>query len=110
MSRQRPIPLFNYKLGDLILCEVLQGFRHEHDFQSARNLLLSFTLKNITGQKIALLAADNYRKLRTRGVTVRKTIDVLIASFCIQNDHELLHSDKDFDVIEKHLSLRVRYP
>ncbi|MDM8564278.1 PIN domain nuclease [Candidatus Halobeggiatoa sp. HSG11] len=97
-------------VGDLIICEVLQGFRHDRDFEAARNLLLSFAYHDITGRKVALLAAENYRTLRRKGVTVRKTIDILIASFCIQNNHELLHNDKDFDVIEKYLSLRVFHP
>ena len=97
-------------LGDLILCEVLQGFRLESDFMNARQLLLSFPCQNLTGQVLALKAAQNYRYLRANGVTVRKTIDLLIATFCIENQHELLHADRDFDVVEQHLSLPVRHP
>ncbi|MDM8569598.1 PIN domain nuclease [Thiotrichales bacterium HSG1] len=97
-------------IGDLILCEVLQGFRYERDFNLARNLLLNFSCHDIAGQEVALLAAENYRTLRRKGITVRKTIDMLIASFCIQHNYELLHNDKDFDVIEKHLSLQVFHP
>lgn len=96
-------------LGDLILCEVLQGFRLESDFMNARQLLLSFPCQNLTGQVLALKAAQNYRYLRANGVTVRKTIDLLIATFCIENQHELLHADRDFDVVEQHLSLPVRH-
>ena len=94
-------------VGDLILCEVLQGFRSELDYQSARELLLGFNYFDMCGQSIALFAAQNYRTLRQRGITIRKTIDVLIASFCIANGFELLHADKDFDQIEEHLGLQV---
>ncbi len=97
-------------LGDLILCEVLQGFKNDKDYRAARELLLSFTYQNIVGQQIALQSADYFRYLRQQGVTVRKTIDVLIASFCIVHEHELLHSDRDFDMIEKHLPLKVKHP
>lgn len=97
-------------LGDLILCEVLQGFKNDKDYKAARELLLSFTYQNIVGQQIALQSADHFRYLRQQGVTVRKTIDVLIASFCIVHEHELLHSDRDFDMIEKHLPLKVKHP
>lgn len=96
-------------LGDLILCEVLQGFRAESDFLNARQLLLSFPCQNLTGVALALQTAQNYRYLRTKGVTVRKTIDMMIATFCIENQHELLHADRDFEVIEQYLSLSVRH-
>ncbi|WP_295384018.1 PIN domain nuclease [uncultured Thiodictyon sp.] len=94
-------------VGDLILCEVLQGFRHDKDFQAARRLLLSFRYLDMVGQGVALEAARHYRALRARGVTVRKTIDVLIGTFCLENDFELLHDDRDFDPMETHLGLRV---
>jgi len=94
-------------VGDLILCEVLQGFRSEQDYQSAQELLLGFNYCDMCGQSIALRAAQNYRILRQRGITVRKTIDVLIASFCITNGFELLHADRDFDPMEEHLGLQV---
>ena len=89
---------------------MLQGFRLESDFMNARQLLLSFPCQNLTGQVLALKAAQNYRYLRANGVTVRKTIDLIIATFCIENQHELLHADRDFDVVEQHLSLSVRHP
>ncbi len=94
-------------VGDLILCEVLQGFRQEKDFQSTRELLLSFHYRDMVGQVVALEAARHYRTLRGRGITVRKTIDVLIGTFCLMNDFELLHDDRDFDPMETHLGLRV---
>lgn len=97
-------------LGDLILCEVLQGFRFEKDFIKAHQLLLSFPCQNISGRELALQTAQNYRYLRAKGITVRKTIDMMIATFCIENKHELLHSDRDFDAIEQHLPLLVKHP
>lgn len=94
-------------LGDLILAEVLQGFRHDRDFRSARDHLLRLPFAAMGGQKIALQSAANFRVLRRRGVTVRKTIDVFIATFCIENAHMLLHCDRDFDVMQAHLGLGV---
>jgi predicted nucleic acid-binding protein len=94
-------------VGDLILCEVLQGFRDSRAFANARELLLSFAYHDMVGREIALLAAENFRTLRKRGVTVRKTIDVLIASFCLVKEFQLLHSDRDFDPMQEKLGLRV---
>jgi len=94
-------------VGDLILAEVLQGFRGERDFSKARAALLKFTVLELVGVGIALKSADNFRRLRKRGVTIRKTMDALIATFCIEQDLELLHSDHDFDPFERHLGLRV---
>ncbi|AGA89173.1 putative nucleic acid-binding protein, contains PIN domain [Thioflavicoccus mobilis 8321] len=94
-------------IGDLILTEVLQGFRTDAAYRQARTLLEPLTLCRLGGRKIALAAADHYRYLRRRGVTVRKTIDVIIASYCLLHDVELLHVDRDFDAIEQHLGLRV---
>ena len=94
-------------IGDLILAEVLQGFRAETDFNRARTLLGAFEFQPLVGRDIAITAAQNYRTLRAKGVTVRKTIDAMIATFCIQHGHALLHSDRDFDPFERHLGLRV---
>jgi len=93
--------------GDIILAEVLQGFRKEADFRHAKRLLERLEFRPMLGREVALQTARNYRHLRSRGVTPRKTIDVMIASFCLQNDHRLLHSDRDFDPMEKYLGLRV---
>ena len=93
--------------GDLILTEVLQGFASDHDFNRARQLLLSLDVMVIAGQDIAIQAANNFRALRSKGVIVRKTIDTLIATRCIESDHELLYSDRDFDVFVEHLGLRT---
>lgn len=94
-------------LGDLILVEVLQGFRNDRDFRLASRLLAGFEFREMVGRDVAIESARNYRLMRSRGVTVRKTIDVLIATFCILNRCELLHSDRGFDPMAKHLGLRV---
>lgn len=93
-------------VGDLILTEVLQGFRKRQEAEKARLGLNEFVFKAMVGRDIALTSARNYRKLRARGITV-KTIDMLIATFCIENHYNLLHADRDFDLIERHLNLQV---
>ena len=101
-----PIPV-----GDLILAEVLQGFRQDADFETARRALGKFLQAAMpAGPDLAIQSARNYRTLRQKGVTVRKTIDSLIATYCIENDHELLHNDSDFDGYEKYLGLKVVHP
>ena len=90
-------------VGDLMLAEVLQGFNSERDFNQAKNVLLSLHQIDIGGTEIAIQAARNFRTLRLHGVTVRKTIDVLIATRCIESNLLLLHSDRDFDAFERHL-------
>lgn len=80
-------------LGDLILAEVLQGFRLDKDYRTAKELLTSLTIYDLLGKDLAIRAADNYRALRKRGVTVRKTTDAIIATFCIEKDFALLHSE-----------------
>jgi predicted nucleic acid-binding protein len=97
-------------IGDLILVEVLQGFRHDADFEKARRAMKGFLQVNMVSSSLALQSARNCRLLRQKGVTVRKTIDSLIATYCIENDHELLHNDSDFDGYEKYLDLRVVHP
>ena len=92
-------------IGDLILAEVLQGFRTDRDMRRARAALDTLILESMVGRDIALASASNYRALRAKGVTVRKTIDMLIATFCMENRYALLHSDRDFDSIEEHLGL-----
>ncbi len=93
-------------IGDLILTEVLQGFRQDREFNQAEDLLTSLMVVELGGQTIATQAARNFRFLRKHGVTVRKTIDSIIATRCIQNGYELLHNDHDFDPFVKHLALR----
>ena len=93
--------------GDLILAEVLQGFRQSDEMEEARRALLSLAYADIVGQEVALASARNYRLLRQKGVTARKTIDVVIATFCIRNGHVLLHADRDFEPMAEHLGLRT---
>jgi len=93
--------------GDLILAELLQGFARDGDYRRARALLRDIPYVDLVGRDIASAAAVNYRRLRRRGITVRKTIDVIIGTFCIMNDHELLHCDRDFEPLEGMLGLRV---
>jgi len=94
-------------MGDLILAEVLQGFQSENDFRTAKDLLLDFPFMEMVGKTIAIKSAINYRFLRKKGVTVRKTIDVMIGTFCIHHNFSLLHDDSDFDPLEKYLKLKT---
>jgi len=94
-------------VGDLILVEVLQGFDDERDFKNALRILTSLPVVELGGEEIAIQAAKNFRSLRKLGVTVRKTIDTVIATRCIESGYQLLHNDRDFDPFEKHLGLRV---
>jgi predicted nucleic acid-binding protein len=94
-------------IGDLILAEVLQGFGAEADFRKAKALLDSFATVALGGRAICCQAARNFRRLRAKGITVRKTIDTIIATCCIERGYSLLHNDRDFDAFTKHLGLRV---
>lgn len=94
--------------GDLIITEFLQGFRDDKQYYAAKSMMDSLEYYDFVGKEIAIKAAENFRKLRKKGVTVRKTIDVIIATFCIENGFELIHDDRDYDQIEKILGLRVR--
>lgn len=93
-------------IGDLILTEVLQGFGSDRDFNRARKLLATLHLVEVGGRDVALQTAKNFRTLRALGVTVRKTIDTLIATRCIDSRLTLLYSDRDFDPFVEHLGLR----
>jgi len=95
--------------GDLILAEVLQGFRSERDFNQARKLLTSLMVIDLGGKDIAIQAAKNFRALRAKGVTVRKTIDAVIATRCIASELKLLYSDRDFDPFVRYLGLRSAF-
>ena len=94
-------------IGDLILTEVLQGFDNDRDFSDARRILASLAVVELGGWAIAIQAARNFRALRKRGLTIRKTIDTVIATRCIEDGYDLLHNDRDFDPFAKHLGLRV---
>ncbi len=97
-------------LVDVILCEVLQGVRDDRQAAATRKELLKFEVLTTGGIDLAVAAAENYRKLRTRGQTVRKTIDCWIATFCLLNGHTLVHNDRDFDAFENLLGLKVLHP
>ena len=94
-------------LTELILCDCLQVVRDRGAFVRVSQVLLNFVVFETGGINLAVAAAENYRKLRERGRTVRRTIDCLIATFCIEGGHALLHRDRDFDVFEKWVGLRV---
>lgn len=94
-------------MGDLILTEVLRGFQANKQFKVAKELLLGMPFMPMVGRVIALQSASNYRFLRRRGVTVRKTIDVIIGTFCIHYQLPLLHDDRDFDPMVKLLGLKI---
>ncbi|KAB2931006.1 MAG: PIN domain nuclease [Leptonema illini] len=94
-------------IGDLIYMEVLQGFKIQRDFNTARRLLDLLEFKNLGGKDTVLLATDLFRTLRSKGITVRKTVDTVIAAFCIQARIPLLHRDRDFDPFEKHCGLKA---
>jgi len=97
-------------LTDLILCEILQGIRGNAAFADVQSELLQFHLFHTGGAELAIAAVQNYRLLRQRGHTVRKTIDCLIATFCLEEGHSLLHRDRDFDAFEERLGLSVVHP
>lgn len=97
-----PLPI-----GDLILIEVLQGFRSEIELARASQFLAAFELRELVGRQVAMASVTNYRALRARGLTIRKTIDVIIGTWCILNNHQILHCDRDFDPLERYLGLQV---
>ena len=94
-------------IGDLILCEILQGFRSEAQARFTARTLGRFEQVSLCSPELALSAAANYRFLRARGITMRKTIDLIIGTFCIERGHALLHSDRDFEPMERLLGLRT---
>lgn len=96
--------------GDLILTEVLQGFVSDRDFNQAKKLMASLVIVDLAGQAMAIQAAKNFRVLRALGITVRKTIDTVIATRCIESGLPLLFSDRDFDPFVEHLGLRSALP
>ena len=92
---------------DLVLYEVLRGFRNERHYLQAQQLLMTLTVEPTGGQALALRAAAHYRSLRAAGITVRSAIDVLLAAFCIERGYTLLHADRDFDAFEARRGLRA---
>lgn len=97
-------------LVSLVLCEVLQGVKLDSDFLDFQRDLMQFPVFDVGSTDLAVKSAHNYRALRRKGYTVRRTIDCIIATFCIEESHVLLHNDRDFDAFEQHLGLRVLHP
>ena len=94
-------------VGDLILCEILQGARSEAQARMLEEELRKFELLPMLKPELAIAAAKNYRLLRSEGITIRKTIDLIIGTFCIAHGHTLLHDDRDFSSMETHLGLKI---
>lgn len=94
-------------VGDLVLCEVLQGVRSEAEATLVEEALREFEVVTLVDPELAIIAAANYRYLRGRGVTLRTTVDLLIGTFCIERGHSLLHNDRDFAPMERFLGLRT---
>ena len=94
--------------GDIIMVEFLQGFKDDREYLIAKQIMENLEYRDFLGKEIAIQAANNYRKLRKQGITVRKTIDVIIATFCIENRFPLIHNDRDFDSMEEILGLIVK--
>ena len=94
-------------VGDLVLCEVLQGVRSETEAKLVEEALREFELVNLVDPELAIVAAANFRLLRARGITVRTTIDLIIGTFCIERGHALLHNDRDFEPMERFLGLQT---
>lgn len=92
-------------VGDLMLCEILQGLESESAGAEVETLLRNFDIVPMAGGAIAIAAARNFRSLSRRGITIRKTIDLLIGTWCIENDRPLLHKDRDFHLMARHLGL-----
>jgi predicted nucleic acid-binding protein len=92
-------------IGDLMVCEILQGLTGERVARNVELLLRRFEIVSMAGEAIAVIAARNFRSLRRRGITVRKTIDLLIGTWCIENNRPLLHNDGDFRPMARHLGL-----
>jgi predicted nucleic acid-binding protein len=104
--------LITQRLGltDLILAELLQGIRDEIQFNDVYHVMLEFEILPMGGVELAVQSARNFRALRARGYPVRKTIDCLIATFCLENGHQLMHNDRDFTPFEQLLGLQVIHP
>jgi predicted nucleic acid-binding protein len=106
----RQCDLRSIGITTLTQAEILQGIRTEEEFLTVLQSLNEFSIFEIGSSALAIASARNYRALRKAGITIRNTIDCLIATFCIENGYELLHNDRDFDACEAHLGLRVVHP
>lgn len=94
-------------IGDIILAEILQGFRKDDDFKKAKSALDVLECYTLAGKEIAIKSAENFRFLRKKGIIIRKTTDLIIGTFCIEHDIPLLYSDRDFDPLRDNLSLKA---
>jgi predicted nucleic acid-binding protein len=94
-------------VGNLIITEVLQGIRNDEKYEITKNFLCATPFETFAGKYIAVQAARNYRFLRKKGITIRKTIDIIIGTFCIEYSYPVLHKDHDFDSMEKYLGLQI---
>jgi predicted nucleic acid-binding protein len=101
------IPTTPLLIGDLILCELLQGLRSEREARLVERGLRRFATASLLDVNLAVRAAANYRFLRSKGTTIRKTVDVIIGTFCIEYGHVLLHDDRDFEPMVRFLGLRT---
>ena len=101
------IPARPLLVGDLILCEVLQGLRSEREARRVERALRRFATVPLLDPDLAVTAAANYRSLRAKGITIRKTVDLIIGTFCIERGHALLHDDRDFEPMVRFLGLQV---
>lgn len=94
-------------VGDIILTEILQGFDSDKEFRLAKQALDPLDCVHLGGKSLAIKAASNFRFLRSKGITIRKTVDMLIGTWCIEHEVELLHNDKDFNQIATQLPLQI---
>ena len=97
----------NIIVGDIVLLEVLQGARSDSHAESILSWLQRYRICDMSDKYIAIKAAANFRHLRNKGITIRKTMDLIIGTFCIENNHQLLHDDRDFAPMEEHLGLQI---
>ncbi len=107
MRLRELIPSRPLLVGDLILCEVLQGLRSEREARLVERALRRFATISLLDPDLAAKAAANYRSLRTKGITIRKTVDLIIGTFCIEREHVLLHDDRDFEPMMRWLGLQT---
>jgi predicted nucleic acid-binding protein len=94
-------------LGDIVLLEILQGAQNDGNAANLQKQLSAFQVVPMLSPEIAIKAAENFRRLRTKGITIRKTADLIIGTYCMEHDHSLLHADRDFDPMAEHLGLRI---
>lgn len=94
-------------MGDIILLEVLRGAENDRHAANIQKRLARYTVVPMLSPEIAVKAASNYRKLRSKGITIRKTADLIIGTYCMEHGYSLLHADRDFDPMAEHLGLRI---